>query len=281
MGVETYLEGRGLSFELLSDRLKLDEDDVLFVTGSRVEGVGDTESDLDIYLLTTEEGLQKRADRFAPERCQQQPRRFGILYERIGNLELDIEVHLRRTFDDLLDALQAIDPWDGGDILESYDSLGSVERDAAVELLHRLRTGHPAGNIAAFEKLRGRLDDRKFAVWNVHHALIRSRDAIAGTRRSLRRNDTENAYLRLSALYDALGDAHLFSRNQRVDRWKWRLPKLRALGKSPFLEHYLDVRLMRYDEHESLGQFVERQLEAGRGLAEALRREVGIGMVGS
>lgn len=277
MGVETFLEGRGLSFELLSSRLELDGDDVLFVTGTLVDETGGAESELDVHLLTTEQGLRKRAARFAPElRKPHMTRRVGTLYERIGHIELDIEVHLRGTFEALLDALDTLDPWNRADVVDSFESLGGFDRDAAVELLHRLRVGHAAGNAAAFAKLRARLDDRKLAVWNVHHALIRSAEAMAGTRASLRQSDSENAYLKLSALYDALGDAYLFSRGQSIDRWKWRLPRLRALGKSPFLEHYRDVRLMRHGDHETLAEFVERQLEAARLLSEQLRSEVGI-----
>jgi hypothetical protein len=277
MGVETYLREHGLSFELLADRLSLGPEDILFVTGPVVDGTGDSESVLEVVLLTDEAGFRSRAERFVPERRTQQRRRgFGILYERVGAVDLDVEVHLTSTVERLLSALAALNPWSSADVVESFDSLGGAPRDAAVELLHRLRIGQPVWGAAAFEALRSRLDARRFAVWNVHHALIRAKEAMADTRRSLRHDDTENACLKLSVLYDALGDAVLFARGESIDRWVWRLPKLRALGPSAFLRRYLDVRLMRRSPGELPGTFVERQLDAAADFVERLCGEASI-----
>jgi predicted nucleotidyltransferase len=277
MGVETYLREHNLSFDLLFERLKKDPKDIVFVTGSIAEGTGDSESDLDVYVLTDARGFQARADDFSPERrTMQRRRRVGIMYDHIGGADLDIEVHLRSSFEDLLDALQALNPWDSGDIALSFGSLGSFEHDTAVEMLHRLRIGEPAGNADEFEQLRRRLDHRRFVVWNVHHAILRSRGAIEDARRSLRQQDDENAYLKVSVLYDVLGDAFLFARGESIDRRKWRLPKLRTLGCQVFLEHYLDVKLSRRNNGESLKAFVVRQIEAAEELVLRLGRDVGI-----
>ena len=70
-----------------------------------------------------------------------------------------------------------------------------------------------------------------------------------------------------------VGDAVLFARGQGSDRWRWRLPKLRALGPSPFLERYLDVMLVRRGPSEPLCAFVARQLDAAQGVAETLRHD--------
>jgi predicted nucleotidyltransferase len=277
MGVEAYLREHNLSFELLFERLARDSRDVVFVTGSIAEGTGDSESDLDVYVLTDEHGFQLRADQFLPgRRTVRQHRRVGVIYEQIGLSDLDIEVHLRTTFDQVLGALQRLNPWDSTDIIESFDSLGGFEHDAAVEMLHRLRIGKPCGNASDFEELRLLLDDRKFIVWNVHRAILRSSGAMENARRSLRREDAENAYLKVSVLYDILGDAFLFARGESIDRWKWRLPKLRTIGCSAFLEHYLDVKLLRRGQGESLRAFVIRQLEAAEALVQKLGREIDI-----
>src|SRR5689334_1854884 len=108
MGVEAYLREHNLSFELLFERLKRDDQDIVFVTGSIADGTGDSESDLDIYVLTDARGFHARADQFSPERrTMQRRRRVGIMYDHVGGADLDIEVHLRGSFDDLLDALSA------------------------------------------------------------------------------------------------------------------------------------------------------------------------------
>lgn len=275
MGVLGYLKQRGLTIELLSEALCLEEHEVLFFTGPPEGTTADGE--LDMVLITDERGFRRRAELFAPDRrARGARRRIGVIYEHVSGVDVDVEVHLRSTYEELLEALSALDPASDAEGVEGEGSLGSVPREAAVDLLFQLGMGRPVVNAGAFEELRSRLDLRKLAAWNVHHALVRSRDAIVDAEQSLRRSDAENAYLKLSAAYDALGDAVLFSRGEGADRWRWRLPKLRALGPTPFLERYLDVMLVRRGPSEPLCAFVARQLDAAQGVAERLRADAGI-----
>lgn len=274
MGVIDCLEKHGLSVEQLEEALSLEEHEILFFTTSPAQTTSGSDSDLDMVLLTDERGFRRRAESFAPERrARGQRRRAGVICERVGGADIDVEVHLRSTYEELLSALEALDPWGCDEPIEGLDCLGSLPRDTAVELLFELGAGRAVTNGEAFEELRSRLDLRKLAAWNIHHALLRCRDAIIDAEQSLRRSDPENAYLKLSAAYDALGDAVLFARGQGSDRWRWRLPKLRALGPSPFLERYLDVMLVRRGPSEPLCAFVARQLDAAQGVAETLRHD--------
>jgi hypothetical protein len=223
-------------------------------------------------LLTDERGFRRRAESFAPEsRARGERRRLGVIYLHLAGVDVDVavEVHLRSTYEELLLALDVLDPWSPEAI--GLETLGGLPRDAAVELLFQLGAGRAVTEHDAFEAMRASLDLRKLAAWNIHHALMRSREAIASATQSLRRSDAENAYLKLSAAYDALGDAVLFARGEGADRWRWRLPRLRALGPSPFLERYLDVMLVRRGPSEPLCAFVERQLDAAQTVCERMR----------
>jgi len=120
-------------------------------------------------------------------------------------------------------------------------------------------------------KLRSCLDDRKYFQWNVHHCLVQVTDAQKGTRRSLEEGDIENAYLKLTRLYDSLADAYLFSRGQSLDRWKWRLPKLRAAGRPDLLQQYLNVQLLIGVGSEELRGFVEKYLASSFTVADEIR----------
>lgn len=269
MGVETFLEQNCLSPELLARGLSLREEEILFVTGPLPGDAGGAESGPEVVLLTDEEGFEDRALRFAPERRSLLlRRRFGVLYQRVGDVDVMVHVLQRATIEGLLDALDAGAIWAG--------SPAGVDHEAGVELLHRLRRGRALANEEGFERLRERLCAQKLAEWSVHHALARSGDAMAGARTSLEENDPENAYLKLSALYDALGDAVLYSNGQRAGGWQWRLPELRAWGHLPFVDRYLDVKLPRRPPSEPLGAFVERQLEAAGDVVERLRRRTAI-----
>src|SRR5262245_40378167 len=135
MGVESYLEEHGLSLDLLALGLSLDPEDIVFVTGSFVDGTGDTESDLMIHLLTDERGFERRAPRFAHKRrmARREHPRCGVLYERVGSADLEVRVYLKGTFEELLDWLGSVSPKNGEDIVEGFATLRGLDHETAVE----------------------------------------------------------------------------------------------------------------------------------------------------
>jgi hypothetical protein len=272
LSLEEYAAKRGFDFHDLADRLELESSDVAYVTGSILDGMGDASSDLDLYVLTTDEGFNRRQDTFADERKNQQLRReFGIIYIAAGDAEVDVECHRLSKFHELFDALEAIDPTDFDQLNKSFESLGRFERLEALELLHRFRIAKPFANEEAFAGLGTRFDVRKFFLWNTYHCLVQVGDIQKETRRSLRNEDYESAYLKLTRLFDVLIDAYLFSSGQSLDRWKWRLPKLRAGQRPDLLERYLDVQLVRSKYPHELRRFVEEHLEASSPIADEIR----------
>lgn len=276
MGVFGYLEQLGLSVDLLSETLCLEAHEILFSTcpsGGGAEG----DSGLDMVLLTDERGFRRRAESFSPERrAHGQRRRVGVIYEHVAGMDLHVEVHLRSTYEALLVAVHALDPWGDGETGAGEGTLGGLPRETAVDLLFQLDAGNALTNAEDFEALRARLDVRKLSAWNVHQALLRSREAIVGAEQSLCRSDAENAYLKLSAAYDALGDAVLFTRGEGAERWTQRLPRLRALGPSPFMERYMDVMLVRRGPSEPLCAFVARQIDAAQSVVKTLRDDASV-----
>lgn len=279
--VEDYFRSKGFTLCELCERLGLDDSELAYASGSLIEGKGNLNSDLDVYVLTSQERLISRQDTFSTERKHQQSRRnFGIVYLKMGELEVDAEFHLWQKFQDLINTLNAMEPTDPEEINQSFDSLGRYERLEALELLHRLRVAKPLNNEKAFFALRSSLDDRKYLLWNIHYYLIQVQDAQKGTRRSLKEGDIESAYLKLTRLYDNLADAYLFSCDRSLDRWKWRLPKLRAVGNPKFLQEYLDVQLLKEVDVKGLHRFVEEKLESSFIVAEKVHTQLKLGKLG-
>jgi hypothetical protein len=272
LSLDEYASNRGFTFGELAERLELETSDVAYVTGSILDGMGDSQSDLDLYVLTSEEGFARRQDTFADERRNQQLRRdFGIIYISAGNAEIDVECHRLQKLHELFDALEAIDPSNFDQLNKSFESLGRFERLEALELLHRFRIAKPFANEENFVALMSRFNARKFFLWNAYHCLVQVGDIQKETKRSVKNADYESAYLKLTRLFDVLIDAYLFSSGQSLDRWKWRLPKLRAAGHPDLLEEYLDVQLMRTEQPYELRQFVERHLDASTSIAEEIQ----------
>src|SRR5690349_5500842 len=112
MGVEGYLVERCLSIEALSEALCLEEHEILFCTGPSEDTATDGESDLGMILVTDVAGFRRRAESFAPDsRARRERKRVGVIYAQVAGVDVDIEVHLRSTYEDLLLALEALDPW--------------------------------------------------------------------------------------------------------------------------------------------------------------------------
>ena len=275
--LDDYLSARSLTREALSRALDAGDDDIVFVTGSVIDGVSDSQSDLDIYILTSREGFARRAAGFDDERRAQQERReFGIIYRDVLGHSLDAECHVTEKFVELLGELARLQPLERGCLWRNFRNLGRFERIEAVELLHRFRIGVPIHGEARHGDLLQMFDEWKFFTWNTHFHLIESEDYIKGVKRSLREPDEENAHLKLLRLYDSLADAKLFASGESLDRWKWRLPKLRKLGDGEFLELYLNVQIgggARDALHDRVTSLLGRAESIHQRLCEQLRKQ--------
>jgi hypothetical protein len=201
MNLDTYLHQYGLTLEAIAGVLDLDSNDVAYVSGSVTDSLGDAQSDLDVFVLTSMVRFEDHMPGFSREReVEQQRLGFGIMYKDVAGTCFDVEYHLREKVEELLAALAALEPTDRDGLWRSFRSLGRFERAEAVDCLHRFRIGVPVANLDAFERLRGQFDERRFLLWNAHFHLIESEDYAKGTQRSLGGGDPENAYLKLMRL---------------------------------------------------------------------------------
>jgi predicted nucleotidyltransferase len=247
------LAARGTDVDCIIDALQLTDGEAAYVAGSLVDGLGGPDADLDIFVVTDRARFQARTGGFASERrVQQRQLDFGIVYLHAGELELDVELHPVEKFDALFAALDLLRPVTRAKLWESFRWLGPVERSHALELLHRLRCSWPLGDIPAYASLRARFDEQTFLDWNTLFCLMECEDYAKGV-------------LKLRRYYDSLADAALFARGQSLDRWKWRLPKLRCLGDEELLAQYLDVQLSPAPHDTgALAEFVASALQRGR-----------------
>lgn len=241
--LNSALSRRGLDATAILAAAKLYPDDIVYVGGSLVEGLGDNSSDLDVFVLTSRENIAARRGEFDSERRELQERlEFGISYLTIGDVELDVEFHAVEKFHALFNALNQMRPVNRVKLWESFRSLGGLERTHALELLHRFRCSWTLGNFDSYQRLRACFDEETFLRWNAMFCLMECEDYAKGTNRSLREGDAQSACLKLRYFFDNLVDATLFDAGQSLDRWKWRLPKLRLLAADELHDDYIAVQ---------------------------------------
>jgi hypothetical protein len=257
------LDRYGVTEAQMTAALDLQDGDVAYLSGSVADGLGTSGADLDVYVLATRASLAARRHAFATERAvQQRQQDFGIVYLSIGHTELDIEWHPLDKIIQLFDALDAMQPVSREGLWSSFRWLGNFERSHALEVLHRLRVSVPIADVAVYERLRKRFPETTFLQWNQLFNLMECEDFAKGTRRSLREDDPESALLKLRRYYDSLADAALFGAGESLDRWKWRLPKLRRLAQPDLLADYLSVQF-NASARSGLPGFVNELLERG------------------
>lgn len=238
----SFLQHRNITSLDIARELDLREGEIAFFGGSVTDGLGDDQSDMDIFVLTDADGFRRRAARFSSERRAQQDRlEFGIVYFRVGNTEFDAEIHLRKKYFEIFESFSGLDPRNRQSVEETFASIGKYSREEVNSMLHRLRTGAAISNSVEFQRFIDGFNDEKFLVWSIHVNLIEAIDYIKGTSRSLRGDDKLNALLKLRRGFDSIVDAAIYAGGESIDRWKWRLPKLRRISNPLLLEAYEEV----------------------------------------
>lgn len=113
----------------LLDIMQLDPRDVVYVSGSMVEGFGNPYSDLDLFVI------KKKIDSVE---AQFQYEDFRIQIVTLGNNRFDVEYHPYHKVEEKIRMAKTFDPAD----LNSLERL-TVKR---IDFLHRLRVSHPLYN---------------------------------------------------------------------------------------------------------------------------------------
>lgn len=262
------LEKSELTVEQIIGALKPKKDDIVYISGSTFNRVGDAASDIDVYVLKGSGHVGCIKGERDNERVWQQIRRnFYISYIDVNRTQLDVEYHPLHTIKGMFSTLADLDPKDPRQIEAHFDSLGVYERGYALDLLSRYRIGCPIYNKKAFLTLLRDFPEEQFRRWNVEWNVINADDWENGTRRSLRGDDGETALLKLRLVADYTADALLFNMNRGVDRWKWRLAMLRNCVPIQFLGLYKKIH---FEMHSVSTDDILEHLSALRRWREAM-----------
>ena len=224
--------------------------DVLFVSGSLVEGLGNEESDLDLFLITSRNDIQFTS--------------LNDVTVIVNDCLIDIRVVQQSGIEELI---RRFGRWAG---LPRHPRGAFEFTEDERKFLHRLRIGNPLYGAADFERLLGRLDPRDLSRhkldWARHLASTIQVD-LAGLYKA------RDQYTMLFASQELLGhtiDGLLAAYGYTNPNQKWRVRMLAGLpadwerklpgagtGMSP-VERFL--ALHRMPQSESLNDMFEHAL---------------------
>jgi hypothetical protein len=225
--LDGLLRGRGGSIAELVADLGLGEDDVLFWSGSWVEGFANDRSDIDLYAIGSIDGDEGAPDVTAP----------GLPEMRMvlapGRIRLDVTVVPPELVDGLARYLREFDP---------QSDYPAAWGDNYREFVHRFKIGVPVVNEPRFRALQESVDFDKFASYleRYYHVRVDSlMEDVLGLRAE---GDRLSALLAARLRLETAVDMFLATRgetNTRVDKWRWK--KLtRVVGpESRLLEQFL------------------------------------------
>jgi hypothetical protein len=233
MGLTEYLHRRGATVADLDigvgNALGRAEDDVLFASGSLVEGLGNPFSDVDLYLLTARDDV-----------------RYATHILRLGPVTVDVVVMRQDEFDQLLARFEeyANEARDTGEAWK----FSSDER----LLLHRIVVGRAIWRSDAFAALQARIAPAALASHKLNYALHAAKRLqldLAGCRIA---GDWQTMLLVAQDLLNQTIDGLLAGYLKTNPTEKWRAQLLRQLP--PDWDHRIPGRV---GGQSALDQYLE------------------------
>jgi hypothetical protein len=226
-----------------AQRLHLDTEETLILTGSSVLPFATDGGDLDLVLVTPDERrfAEFATRRHSERRSEQLTNGFAMSYFDLDGEEADIEVwpteRVAAAIGEVGTGIRDVEA-----IEADFTRVGGLEVKVGTDLFHALHSGVAVHGEAAFGRLRSAVSWPSYQALKRDCALINVRDAGKGVPASLQAGQPEEAYLKLCWAADSLVDAMIFHRGLSIVRWKWRLRYLPLLD--PWVpDWYRRVRL--------------------------------------
>ena len=180
------------------------QDDIAYLSGSLIEGFGNSASDIDLFLVTAED-----------------PKYGGGIGSLLGDYYLDLELHRFDHMHDLVERLNALDPADFAQVWQT--PLGDID------LYYRTLVGQACHNPEGFAALRAsfsrEVSKRLLAAW----CGLRYRASIQQAWEELEAGHATRAALAAQAAAASALDSYLAKNGECFPSLKWRFEKLARL----------------------------------------------------
>lgn len=237
------------------------QEDIIYIAGSLVEGIGNKYSDIDIFILVNDfEQLSSKDITYATEASKTQ---FSKLY---SNINCDIEYWPMSLLEDLIQQLDNMNLNDLGARALNQLKARNCNFGEIKTFLHRFINSEGIYNDAKLEMLKNRLDKNKFyrlAMRTIINGGDNIYDDVVG---NLEIGNYETALLGARDMLAHSISAYIYSKGMSIDRMKWIYEKLRILSKNDnealeVLNRF--VKLSFYSpigNHEELAEHVENML---------------------
>ncbi|EJV74120.1 nucleotidyltransferase domain-containing protein [Bacillus cereus] len=223
-----------ISFELdkkkLIELINCNQDDVIFISGSLVEGIGNEKSDLDIFVLVDDfENLNSNFDYNFNE--------VKLKFEKLNSLGCDIEFWPLKVVIELIEQINKIDFENPNLRSLNQIKITNYEFRKLSSFIHRFLVSECVFNDEKYNKLKDKINVPKFCRlmtrYNVNMVDNLYEDIIG----NLEKKEDETAVIISKDFLMKTITAYLFSNLYTLDREKWIYIKLKILA-----ENYIEAK---------------------------------------
>lgn len=210
-------------------------EDVAYVSGSLLDGLGNRGSDVDVYVVT---------EARPSEPLQIDEADYTINVDYIGKRRIDYEYWRPQVVSRIAERLRESRLGRG-----FAGTLHYAERT----FIHRIKIGIPVINDAGFQELRSRFDFSHFQGYLVQDAIRNLDNALDDLCGMLDDDDREVALFRARDVLHFAIDAWTSNQGNTNPNPKWRVKLLRCLASNPRSEELLrDYLRLQFAEGEGL-----------------------------
>lgn len=239
-------------------KLQYKEDDLIFLSGSIIEGYGNTRSDLDAFIVTEE----KRINPMNGE---------NIFIVMIDEQPVDIEYI---AYDDLLSMIQDLNTMDFTDLNACLMFKYDVNE---LDLLHRFLIGKPIHNQEKFSSVLQLLRKEQLIRYLIRKRFNIYDNCLNDVMGAYESRDLPTAMFGVKALLNIGMDIFLASCGDTSVSEKWRSRRLlRYAGEdSEEYKTYISYHFRNVNSEKDQGAFVEEIIEYTNELVEKVQDKMG------
>ncbi|MFF1659164.1 nucleotidyltransferase domain-containing protein [Streptomyces sp. NPDC058255] len=203
--------------------------EAVFVSGSLVEGFGNENSDLDVFVLTSstsDASLSETASTFDMGDCL-------IEVDYHHDVRVDTEIWPIERFFEIAGRISDFPVGDASAIIRFPDR----DFDSA----HRLRIGVPVRGVEVFNELRDKFDFKRLSRLLANKFVTAYEGHSEDASGAVRANDAYTAMLMSRWALGSAIDAYLASQGMTNPKEKWRFSKLVSGGHTDLAQRYLEL----------------------------------------
>lgn len=211
-----------MDYSVIIKKLGIPENELVFVGGSLIEGIGNKLSDIDIFVITSDIGKIKK------ENLEYEFEDVSFMFEKINGINCDVEIWTFEDFSRIVSQINKVDFMSTSNRI--MNEIKGIDFSRACSLIHRMKHGQCVQNEIMFNEWINKINFEKYHMLKIRYYLANAEakhDDIIGNL-SNESNLTALFVAKEYLIYHAMSLLHAYGVS--IDRKKWVFKKIQELS---------------------------------------------------